>query len=105
MEVYPIVAQHSVRAVDHWRAARAIQHIPTSLQVISDLLPDLEMRISSHKWKQFASARTRARNSRKIKQTQKQEQLDAARKCIKRTAAGWWPLFVQNHQAISQMEG
>ena len=77
-EVYPTVAQDSVRAVDHWRAARAIQHIPTSLQVISDLLPDLKMRISFHKWKQLASARTRARNSRKIKQTQKQEQLDAA---------------------------
>ena len=77
-EVYPIVAQHSVRAADHWRAARAVQHIPTSLQAISDLPPDLKMRIAFHKWKQLATARTRARNSRKIKQTQKQELLDAA---------------------------
>ena len=77
-EVYPLAAPHSVRAVDHWKAERAIQHIPSTLTAISDLLPDLKLRIAFQKWRSLASARARAKNSRKIKQQQKIEQLDAA---------------------------
>ena len=78
MEVYPKAAQRTTRAIDHFRAARAIQNVPRCLQVISDQLPDLKLRISFHTWKLFATARIRAKDSKKIKQAQKQEQLDAA---------------------------
>ena len=78
LEVYPKAAQRTTRAIDHFRAARAIQNVPHCLQVISDQLPALKLRISFHTWKLFATARIRAKNSKKIKQAQKQEQLDAA---------------------------
>ena len=78
MEVYPKAAQHTTRAIDHFRAARAVQNVPQCLHVISDQIPDLKLRISFHTWKMLASARIRAKNSKKIKQAQKQEQLDAA---------------------------
>ena len=103
--VYPLAAPRSVKAVDHWKAERAIQHIPSTLTAMSDLLPDPKLRISFLKWRSLASARARAKNSPKIKQQQKIEQLDAAlESALKGTSAGWGPFLEENNQETQEVE-